>query len=107
MGVRFLKNIILKVDYQGIKEDVPFASGEIVNAPLVEDDGEYSDIHLYDGSIIHEVSNTVFGIIGTKTNHVVKKPDVLPNEDIVHDPVILDGSIFNNTWDEDDGKDIS
>lgn len=101
-AIRFVRNINLKVEYDGAEEMVPFGAGDIFNATKIEVDGEgFNNIHMPDGSVIRGVSGEVFENMGGKVPvSQVESVEVAPeNEEFEVEapevqPAVLDGTML-------------
>ena len=99
-AIRFIRNINLKVDFDGAETMVPFGAGDIFNTIRMEvDEDGYHDIFMPDGSILRGVSGEVFEnklTPITQVEVVQVEPD---NQEIEVDepdvePALLDGTML-------------
>jgi len=111
-SVRFLRNLNLKVTYEGEDTMVPFSSGDIYTATKVEvDDEGFNDIHMPDGSVIKGVATEVFEHMGKLPVVKVKAVQPAPeNSEIVVEhkpeaPVVLAGEMRSESEEHDDEPD--
>lgn len=110
--IRFVKNINLKVQYDGEEEMVPFGAGEIFRVMRIEVDEEgYYNIYMPDGSVLPGVAGEIFEKMGrvSETKVEVVQPEVDNKEFVVTEPTqempaILDGTMLSQqeTPEDDD-----
>jgi len=111
-SVRFVKNVNLKVTYEGEDTMVPFGTGDIYRAVKIEIDAEgYANIHMPDGSVIKGVDDSVFENMGKQVpvEHVkalvpVEENAVIAVEEKPIEPALLDGTMLSNEGEPDVGS---
>ncbi len=78
-SIRLIKNINLNVEYEGNTETIPFSTGDIIGiTKCVRKNDGYVDITLTDGSVIKDVSPSVFHPMGKNFKTEVE-PEPLPS----------------------------
>lgn len=108
-SIRFIRNVNLKVNFEGDETMVPFSSGDIYTATGIDIDAEgYCDINMPDGSVLQGVAKEVFENMGKKVpvTIVAEIATVIENAEILveeQEPeiAVLDGTMrsADGDWD--------
>ena len=100
-AIRFLRNLNLKVVYNGVEGMVPFGAGDIFNVIKIEKDPDgYNNIHMPDGSVINGVDSKVFEHMGKvpviQIENIASEPEnfEIETEEPEIAPTILDGTML-------------
>jgi len=114
-SIRFIRNINLKVNFEGEESMVPFAAGAIYTVIRIEVDTDgFNDIHMPDGSVIKGVASDpqVFENMGqrvpvTRVTQVEAVPEnqEIEVEETPVETALLDGQMRSSSEETDDEYD--